>query len=160
MTYKPKTEYWKLRWQHIYAWMPLFFFFFWNWKQANSKSKDTIFKKATYLSQTMRWELFDVIEMPVLRIISTNSDYLVIFLTLNKLKLAFLNEINIYFSMKIHTWSIIGINPMALARKKHPGRTGSCKFGKPQDYRCIEVLHVSSKFTNKIYRTRNRTYKL
>ena len=31
-------------------------------------------------------------------------------------------------SVWICTWSIMGIRPIALARRKHPGRTGSCQF--------------------------------
>jgi hypothetical protein len=49
--------------------------------------KDTVFKEAADLSQTMWWELLDIIVVSVLRIISTNSNYLVIFLTLRKSKL-------------------------------------------------------------------------
>lgn len=45
-------------------------------------SKDTVFEKATNLCQTVRWEILDVIVVSVFRIISANSKYLVIFLTL------------------------------------------------------------------------------
>jgi len=29
-------------------------------------------------------------------------------------------------AIEVDTWSIMGMSPMALARRKQPGRTGSC----------------------------------
>lgn len=58
--------------------------------------KDTIFKKATDFGQTMWWQLLNVIKIPVLRVISTNSNYLIIFLTL----LVRVNKVNIQWPVK------------------------------------------------------------
>lgn len=44
--------------------------------------KDTILKEATYLSQTMGWQLIDISIVLVFRIISTDSNYLVVLFSL------------------------------------------------------------------------------
>jgi hypothetical protein len=41
-------------------------------------NKDTVLKKASDLSQTMRWELLDIIEVLVFRVISTHCNDLII----------------------------------------------------------------------------------
>ena len=53
--------------------------------KKEEKKKDTVFKETTDLRETVRRKFFDVSVMLVLRVINTNCNDLVIFLTL-KLK--------------------------------------------------------------------------
>ncbi|THU67730.1 hypothetical protein C4D60_Mb05t27790 [Musa balbisiana] len=54
-----------------------------NWWRPVYRLKDTVFEEAPNLIKTMRGQLIEVIEVTILRIISTNCDDLIIFLPLS-----------------------------------------------------------------------------
>ena len=101
-------------------------------EKSNKKwtiKEDTVFKETTDLRETVRRKFFDVNVMLVLRIINTDCYDLVIFLTLNtrNKQESFIKQSSMISQWPywIITWSIIGINPIARARRKQPGSTGS-----------------------------------
>lgn len=103
--------------------------------------KITVFKEATDLCQTMWWELLNVIVVSVLGIISTNCDYLIILLSLmvsTNVRKIVKDGFCFYdsYTKQYNTWSIMGMTPIALARRKQPGKIGSCK--------CFQKTTISS----------------
>lgn len=72
--------------------------------------KDTVFKEASNLGETMRWKFFDVIEVHVLGIIGTYCNNLIILLSLYQMESDYFGkcnclEINIFFKPCAIHWS-------------------------------------------------------